>query len=81
MFSVNGIAFLCPCLIFIYGLFYGTLYNPIKEWKKTLIQFSLFIVLGIVISLFNLNFGSLCAGGLVTLIYFKIKDYKKNIRR
>lgn len=69
--------FIFAVLVFIYGLFYGTLERPLKSWRFLILDFVLFSLIGFLSWYFILDFSSLMLGGLITIIYFKAGDYKK----
>lgn len=71
--SPSNLLFLFSSLTFIYSLFYGTLENPIKRWKLLILDAILFFASGFIILYFSLNLAYLGIGGLVTLIYFKLR--------
>lgn len=77
LFSLNfRYLFVFSILIFIYGLFDGTLNRPFKHLKNLAFDFGLFFIIGGLIWFFDLNLIGVFIGGLISQIYFKVLSNK-----
>lgn len=80
LFSINSYLFPFAILIFIYGLFYGTLNQILlkKNIKKFIINTILFIIFAAIIIFTKLDLTMLFLGALLSQLYLRLETYKKH---
>ena len=67
---ISSLNFLTSALVFIYGLFYGSLIFYYKKWKNLVYSLILFF-LGFLVYFLDYNILSFAAGGLLSLFFIK----------
>lgn len=78
LFSAGSYYWVFAILIFIIGLFIGTLLKPLVHLEYFLIDIFLFIAVGIAVFFIPYDLNSLFIGGLISLFYLEMnKNWKE----